>query len=527
MSLSDIGWSKVDVGFKARVRSALAYLGPLGPDGVSPASTLKEGEHYSAMIVGNNNVIDTGLCVVLSEDPETDRVSKKVVPCPISPSRVGLSATRIGDSVYVFGGSDGCGRRCHCLDDLYCYCIPGKKWTKIVRKGEWPRGRRNHSAFTLGGKLYIVGGYSEYGPLKDCWCYDPKTEGFSQKPDAPLPFPVSSPVVVGDRAHLVGNWIIRGASMSMHLSYSEIEGWVSETDMPFKVSPVATVSTGTDIVVVGGSYRSKVHLVYNTLTKGWREGGDIPVAFTVGRACLLSPTRIVVHCMQGVVLGTLAFAPAVRRERNRAADEAAMVEREKAEAEAERQKSRRLERERRRVRIERAAKVEAERCLLQSLLAGDNIDPTSVYHSFPSTALIALLVAKLRETGRKMQSLEERDSERERKLQSLEERDSEREKKLHSLEERDSEREKKLHFLEERDSERERKVLSLEERHSERERKVHCLEERDREREIVINSLEEREGQRLTPSQAYVDFSPDMRETVQALTQRVKALDGA
>ncbi|GIQ88826.1 hypothetical protein KIPB_011166, partial [Kipferlia bialata] len=409
MSLSDIKWSTVDVGLKEDSLSALAYLGPLGPDGVNPASTLTEGEHYSAMIVISNKVNSTGHCVVLSQHPDTGVVSKQVVPCPIPPSTSRLTATRIGDSVYVFGGmSDGS----KYLVDLHCYSITGERWDKVQKKGRWPCGRRCHSAITLGGKLYIVGGFSQSGPLKDCWCYDPKTEEFSQMSNAPLPFFESSSVVVGDRAHLIGSGT---GKRCMHLSFSERGGWVTERDMPFEVFtssyflplylgfvaplsasflcrhiPPTAVSIGTDIVVVGGNnHWRKVH-IYDTLTKGWREGGDIPVAFDLGRACHLSPSRIVVHSEQGVLVGKLPLTAEEKRERERAAAEAARVER--VRAEAEREERERLERERQRV---RAAKVDGERRMLQSLLASASLDPGSVASSTPIGVLLPRIVAKI------------------------------------------------------------------------------------------------------------------------------------
>ncbi|GIQ86082.1 hypothetical protein KIPB_007866, partial [Kipferlia bialata] len=247
---------------------------------------------------------------------------------------------------------------------------------------------------------------------------------FVQLANPPLAFHSSSTAIVGSHAHLIGS----RQSHSMHLCFSEAGGWVTEADIPFKVKRGGAMSGGNEFWVLGGAMHTREAHLYDTLTKRWT-ASDLPVTLDIGRACYLSPTRVLVHSDEGVLLGKLPFTPTERRERERVAAEAARVERERAEA--ERQGRERLERERQRV---RAAKVAEERRLLQSLLTTADIDPASIASSPLTEALIPHLVAR-------------------------------------------------------------------------------------------IHSLEERERQRLASYQAFEDFTPDMRETVQTLIQRVKTVD--
>ncbi|GIQ80175.1 hypothetical protein KIPB_000932 [Kipferlia bialata] len=319
MSVSGIEWALRDVGHAAYGRSALAYIGPLSQDGESPSHTMTQGEgeregerdhytlrpreQYSTLIVGRNATNESDHSIVVSESiGESGRVglAHRVIPCPIPTITHHSTATRIGDSVYLFGGDTESSH----LSDLYCYCISEGVWREVQTEGQWPRdrwgeaernqwpgGRGYHSAFTLGGRLYIAGGFDGSRALRDCWCYDPD----NQVPDAPLPFYFSTSVVIGDTAHLFGSV----DNPSMHLSYSEDGGWVTEADLPFEVYSASTLSIGTDIVVLGGyHHETKVH-VYNTLTKSWREQAELPVPIKWGRACHLTPHNIVVHSEQG------------------------------------------------------------------------------------------------------------------------------------------------------------------------------------------------------------------------------------
>ncbi|GCA63643.1 hypothetical protein KIPB_011066 [Kipferlia bialata] len=234
----DITYTPISVGHTTHYQPGVVYLGTLCDDGVTPAP-LKEGEKYRCMIVGRNMTTSSDTCVIVSKDPVSGTVTHKVVPSPIPEGLYQLTATRVGGEVLVFGGS---GPR----DTLYSYCIEKDTWRQIGKSGQWPKARFQHSAFCLGGKLYIGGGYHN-GYLSDCWRYDPSTERWAQLADAPETFSVAADSVVGDTAHMVGS----DNNYTLHLTYTQTKGW-TQLSLPFKVYRAAAVSVGTDIYVLGG-----------------------------------------------------------------------------------------------------------------------------------------------------------------------------------------------------------------------------------------------------------------------------------
>ncbi|GCA64669.1 hypothetical protein KIPB_015019, partial [Kipferlia bialata] len=117
MPSAEMQYRTVDVGHEARGRSALAYIGPLNKKGRIPGK-LKSGETYSVLIVGQNSQNPSNHCVIVTLDPANQSFKTGVVQCPLPPNIGYMPATRVGYTVYVFGGHVGSN-----LDTLYAYTI--------------------------------------------------------------------------------------------------------------------------------------------------------------------------------------------------------------------------------------------------------------------------------------------------------------------------------------------------------------------------------------------------------------------
>merc|ERR1719253_781075 len=83
--------------------------------------------------------------------------------------RGGHTATRVGASVYVFGGASSE----QTFSDAYELDLIGRRWTRAmpVRAEGRPPARTNHAADTDGqGRVYVFGGYGSDGQyLNDLW----------------------------------------------------------------------------------------------------------------------------------------------------------------------------------------------------------------------------------------------------------------------------------------------------------------------------------------------------------------------
>ncbi|GIQ88458.1 hypothetical protein KIPB_010706 [Kipferlia bialata] len=186
-SLPDPVYRTVDVGFKGVMRPAMVYVGTLTAKGEIPEiSALQPGDVYQVLVLGGNSVNPNHHCMLVTLDHETGRITSKVLQCPISTSIGYTPATRVLDTVYVFGGHTN-------ANNLYAYSIEHNTFEKVEKRGEWPTARYGHSAFCLGGKLYVAGGSN----VSDCWCYDPETGGWTREADAPVGFGCSATVTAG------------------------------------------------------------------------------------------------------------------------------------------------------------------------------------------------------------------------------------------------------------------------------------------------------------------------------------------
>ncbi|GIQ90580.1 hypothetical protein KIPB_013423, partial [Kipferlia bialata] len=349
MTSNDTVYRAVDVGYKGEHRPAMVYVGTLTDKGEIPEiSALQPGDVYQVMVLGENSVNSKHHCMLVTLDHETGRITSKVIECPIITNIGYTPATRVGDTVYVFGG--GFSSR---GDNLYAYSIEHKTWRQVHKRGQWPAARQGHSAFSLGGKLYIAGGHgrdSWSGCFRECWCYDTETGVWTRQRDAPMELGGSATVVVGDVVHIIGNrW---------H-TFSLSRGWKGEASTPFKCRYAGGVCVGMDIHILGGRVtKGEVH-VYNTKTKEWRQGGDLPVPVGKCRACLIRPRTLLVCGREGVLVGDVPLTPEERREKERLVREREDRKREEKE---------RLERER--LERERLKRLEAERqSLVTSLLS--------------------------------------------------------------------------------------------------------------------------------------------------------------
>ncbi|GIQ88753.1 hypothetical protein KIPB_011078, partial [Kipferlia bialata] len=210
------------------------------------------------------------------------------IPCPIPAGRFGLSATRLGDKVYVFGGC--CASNQAACNDMYEYSIPDKTWRQIATKQwGWPGPRSCHSAVVLDGRLVIAGGV-EWKPLTDAWAFDPAGGRWCKLPDAPARFYGSASSVVSDTLHIWGNRT--NNFRSMHLSYTKEGGWVQEKDLAFSASYPACAQTQGNTLLVGGARNDTSVHCYETVKDKFRFEGEVSLEFKCGRMAILTENRV-------------------------------------------------------------------------------------------------------------------------------------------------------------------------------------------------------------------------------------------
>lgn len=106
--------------------------------------------------------------------------------------RFGHTLTRVGDSIYLFGGMDAVeqgaatvGPMASVLNDLWEFNFENNQWRELSPAGEAPLPRYDH-ATTLAGavqgsqKLFSFGGFDGFIEVRDQWFYDPGSNAWQR-----------------------------------------------------------------------------------------------------------------------------------------------------------------------------------------------------------------------------------------------------------------------------------------------------------------------------------------------------------
>uniref|UniRef100_A0A0N5AFL9 Kelch domain-containing protein 10 n=1 Tax=Syphacia muris TaxID=451379 RepID=A0A0N5AFL9_9BILA len=120
----------------------------------------------------------------------------------------------IDNSMYVFGGRSDEMVEFQASSEFYCnklrrLDLRSNIWSEVKVVSEQPSGRRSHTAWTHGGRMYIFGGYlgTTNEHFNDLWEFNPKTLRWKQLFPvgvAPSPRRRHCTIVVNDQVFLFG-----------------------------------------------------------------------------------------------------------------------------------------------------------------------------------------------------------------------------------------------------------------------------------------------------------------------------------
>ncbi|GIQ86009.1 hypothetical protein KIPB_007777 [Kipferlia bialata] len=285
-----------------------------------PPGTTPTDPPPSALLIGSDHTAAPH-CVVVQLDPKQGTLTSTPIEFPVDPETTGLSATRVGNSVLVFGGCktiDGSVPHDVFSRSLYRCSVTSHSWEKVKVASsdkQSPKARSNHSAFSLGGKLYIAGGFrGGYEGVRDCWSYSPATARWHRERDCPVAFMGAVSVVVDGRAHILGGDI----DPDMHISFTKEDGWVREKHLPFIALGAPAMQVKGSIIVFGGVIRppgSSLHTGlthhYDTGAKEWVIGETVPWSLGLCCACAIGSSMLLSG--GGTLLLTTVVEPGVAR----------------------------------------------------------------------------------------------------------------------------------------------------------------------------------------------------------------------
>lgn len=175
--------------------------------------------------------------------------------------RYGHTISTIGSTLYVFGGQFDD----FFFDDLVSYDLstlqsPTSKWNFIKPNSPSPPPRTNHTMITFDEKLYLFGGTDGKLWYSDTWCFDPRSNIWTQLDCAgfiPSPCEGHSATIVGDIMYVFGGRSSEGKDLGS-LSALKIPSrkWFSFQNMGPGPSPRSghsmTAFAGYKILIMGG-----------------------------------------------------------------------------------------------------------------------------------------------------------------------------------------------------------------------------------------------------------------------------------
>lgn len=160
--------------------------------------------------------INPGIPVDVSVEVTQKSFTKPNAFTPLSPwttvaEFVGTARTHaasfvIGDKGYLGTGTFSANCSCY-MNDFWSYDPQNDSW---VQKADFPGAERYYAmGFSVGGKGYIIGGYTPAGASKELWEYDAILDQWTQKNS--FIFPVSSQhgkvVTINDKAYLQEGYV--------------------------------------------------------------------------------------------------------------------------------------------------------------------------------------------------------------------------------------------------------------------------------------------------------------------------------
>ncbi|KAF2090070.1 hypothetical protein K490DRAFT_62943 [Saccharata proteae CBS 121410] len=168
-----------------------------------PVATTSEGPGprvgHASLLVGNafivfggdtkqddGDVLDDTLYLL---NTSTKQWSRALPAGPRPAGRYGHTLNILGSKIYIFGGQvEGYFFNDLVAFDLNALQVPNNRWEVLVPNsidvgappGQFPPARTNHSVVSWNDKLYLFGGTDGLTWFSDVWCYDPRTNVWTE-----------------------------------------------------------------------------------------------------------------------------------------------------------------------------------------------------------------------------------------------------------------------------------------------------------------------------------------------------------
>ena len=162
--------------------------------------------------------------------------------------RTEITATNIGNDIYVIGGFDKSG---NVLDTVEVYNINNDSWKTV---SPLPQPLHHTAASSSNGKIYVIGGYTNNNwlPSAKLFIYSPNNDTWTEGPPMPTARGALTAVFIDEILYAIGGEGESGI-MDINEAYnSKTNNWISKSPIPTPRHHVASAVVDGNVYVIGG-----------------------------------------------------------------------------------------------------------------------------------------------------------------------------------------------------------------------------------------------------------------------------------
>ena len=208
-------------------------------------------------------VVLTALTLLAAQPAQEGGAWRTAASAPIK--RTEVAAATVGGKIYVVGGFEE-----PSLGNMLNFAI-----TPVVEEYDpstdrWrarapmPVGLHHMGIGVAGGRLYVVGGYkqsglSAWGPVASVYVYDPAADAWSERAPMPTARGALSVALHEGKLYAIGGYEGRANSAAVEVYDPASNSWTSRSPLPTPRDHLAAAAAGGKVYAVGGRLKGDYH----------------------------------------------------------------------------------------------------------------------------------------------------------------------------------------------------------------------------------------------------------------------------
>ena len=188
---------------------------------------------------------------------------RTAAPAPMK--RTEVAAATLGGKIYVVGGFEepslGNVLNFAITPALEEYNTATDRWTA---KAPMPVGLHHVGIGVVGGRLYVIGGYKQsglsvWGPVATVFSYNPASDAWTERASMPTARGALSVTVHEGKLYAIGGYEGRTNSAAVEVYDPERNSWASRAPLPTPRDHLGTATAAGKVYAIGGRLKGDYH----------------------------------------------------------------------------------------------------------------------------------------------------------------------------------------------------------------------------------------------------------------------------